>query len=230
MKILLTAATLFEIRPFINRLREMEKENGTIRRFQFRDHEIDVLIPGIGMMNTAFQLGKAFSAKKYDLALNAGIAGAYDLSIPVGTVVDVMEDCVSELGAEDQDQFLSVFDLGLTDPDKFPYQGGRLVNTLPVRGNSVLERLQKVKGNTVNTIHADKISIERILMRVNARIESMEGAAFLYSCLLEQIPNAQVRAVSNYVEERDKSKWDIELALKNLNQTLFLIMKEGFGK
>jgi futalosine hydrolase len=46
----------------------------------------------------------------------------------------------------------------------------------------------------------------------------MEGAAFHYVCLLEKAPFAQVRAISNYVETRDKSKWQIPTAIQSLNQ------------
>ncbi len=48
----------------------------------------------------------------------------------------------------------------------------------------------------------------------------MEGAAFHYACLQENIPFLQLRSISNYVEVRDKSKWKIQLAIKELNDTL----------
>jgi len=54
----------------------------------------------------------------------------------------------------------------------------------------------------------------------------MEGAAFFYACLLSGVPFHEVRSISNFVEERDKSKWDIPLALANLNNVLFEILKE----
>ena len=80
--------------------------------------------------------------------------------------------------------------------------------------------MPKVKGSTVNMIHGSKEGISRIRARTNADIESMEGAAFLYSCMLAGIPNAQIRAVSNRVEERDKTRWDVPGAVKNLNVIL----------
>ena len=54
----------------------------------------------------------------------------------------------------------------------------------------------------------------------------MEGAAFFYACLLGGVRFHQIRSISNFVEERDRSKWDIPLALANLNKTLFEILKE----
>jgi futalosine hydrolase len=48
----------------------------------------------------------------------------------------------------------------------------------------------------------------------------MEGAAFFYVCSKENIPFLALRAVSNRVEPRDKAKWNIPLALKNLSDEL----------
>jgi len=50
------------------------------------------------------------------------------------------------------------------------------------------------------------------------QIESMEGAAFFYVCILEKIPFIEIRSVSNEVGERDRSKWNIPLALDSLKE------------
>jgi len=54
----------------------------------------------------------------------------------------------------------------------------------------------------------------------------MEGAAFFYVCLQEKAPFIQIRSISNYVGEQDKSKWEISLAVKNLNNVLLDILAE----
>jgi len=45
----------------------------------------------------------------------------------------------------------------------------------------------------------------------------MEGAAFFYACAMAGVPCMQIRAVSNYVEKRNRDAWQIGLAIKNLN-------------
>jgi futalosine hydrolase len=45
----------------------------------------------------------------------------------------------------------------------------------------------------------------------------MEGAAFFYACREAGVPCLQIRAVSNYVEKRNRDAWQIGLAVKNLN-------------
>jgi futalosine hydrolase len=48
----------------------------------------------------------------------------------------------------------------------------------------------------------------------------MEGASLHYMGRDLTIPFIQIRAVSNYVGERDKSKWKTQEAIYNLNETL----------
>jgi futalosine hydrolase len=225
MKILLVASTAFEIQPLLKKLVFSQQTNDFLQQFRIKSTLIDVLIPGVGMMVTAFQLGRQFSLEKYDLAVNAGICGSYTKVIRIGEVVEIIEDCVSELGAEDKDQFLSIYDLGLLDPYTLPYKNGKLFNSLPF-SLKTLEALSKVNGITVNTVHGNKESIDRIKLLFSPQTESMEGAAFLYACLLSNVPNAQIRAVSNFVEERNRSRWNLDLALKNLNMALWDIFRE----
>jgi len=225
MRILLVAATEFEIRPFLGQMTFLRKDGDLFQQYLFRSVPVDVLIPGVGMMQTAFSLGKFLGKTKYSLAINAGIAGTYHASLKIGTVVNVTEECIPEMGAEDGESFVSMFELGLMDPDGFPYIGGKLRNSGTI-DSSALQLLPRVKGNTVNLVHGARKSIEKVKNLFPAEIESMEGAAFLYACLAEEIPCAQIRSVSNFVEERDRSRWNVPLALKNLNKTLHAVMND----
>jgi futalosine hydrolase len=42
----------------------------------------------------------------------------------------------------------------------------------------------------------------------------------------EYIPCIQLRAVSNYVEKRNKDAWNIPLAIENLNKQLIAIIND----
>jgi futalosine hydrolase len=225
MKVLVVAATSLEIRPFLDKAGFLQKKNDFLHQYRLKDTTIDILIPGAGIMVTAFHLGRQLSQEKYDLAINAGICGSFSPMTRIGDVVEIIEDCVSDLGAEDKDQFLSVFDLGLLDPDSVPYINGKLIKNYKIT-SAVLGKLPKVKGITVNTVHGNRQSIERVRSLFSPVTESMEGAAFLYACLLLKVPNVQIRGVSNFVEERDHSRWNINLAVNNLNTTLNELLQE----
>ena len=73
----------------------------------------------------------------------------------------------------------------------------------------------------MNTASGNQRTIDQLMANVSADVESMEGAGFVRAALMSSIPAIQVRAVSNYVEPRDRSKWNIPLAIKNLNEALF---------
>jgi futalosine hydrolase len=225
MNILLVSATLFEVRPFADRLSPAGTEGEHLFRHMLNGHSVDLLLPGVGMLVTAYHMGRRLSQINYDLAINAGIAGSFRPELPIGEVVEVTEDCVTELGAEGDSGMVSFFELGLMDPDAYPYRNGRLVNVLPVRART-LEQVRKVTGSTVNTIRGTAEGVRRVKAQSAADIETMEGASFLYSCLSARIPSIQIRSVSNFVEERDKAKWDVPLALKNLNRTLEEVVME----
>ena len=72
-------------------------------------------------------------------------------------------------------------------------------------------------GVTINEITTDKARSAFYRNNLNAEIETMEGAALHYVCLSEKVPFLQLRSASNYVGERDKSKWALHEAIANLN-------------
>jgi futalosine hydrolase len=104
MKILLVAATSAEISILTEHFQLAEAEFMQTEKF-------DILITGVGMTATAFALGKHLS-NRYNLVLNLGIAGSFDPDIPLGTVLNVTADDLSELGAENKGTFLSIEELG----------------------------------------------------------------------------------------------------------------------
>jgi nucleoside phosphorylase len=48
----------------------------------------------------------------------------------------------------------------------------------------------------------------------------MEGFAVLRACALAGVPAVEVRAVSNEVGERDRTRWEIPTALASLDAAL----------
>src|SRR5437660_2338396 len=74
---------------------------------------VDVLVTGVGMVATAARCARTLARTPYGLALNVGVCGAFDPSIPLGTVVHVVRDRIAELGAEDGETFLTMTQIGL---------------------------------------------------------------------------------------------------------------------
>jgi len=188
-------------------------------------HAIDVLVTGVGMVATAARCADALAAARYDLALDAGLCGSFDPAFAPGTVVHVVSERLPELGAEDGAGFLTVHDLGLADPDAAPFAGGALLNASPPE-SAALAALPRVNGITVNTVHGTALSIAAVVARLAPQVESMEGAAFMYACLARGVRFAEIRAVSNRVEVRNRAAWRLPEAIGALAQALRRILEE----
>ena len=206
---MLVSATGFEISALLKKMHKVSVK-GTLSCYRSGKNSVYVLITGVGMTATAFQLGRSLH-KRYDLAINAGVAGSFKRNIPPGTVVNVVSDRFADLGAEDGENFLTLKEMGLSEVRSLKCE---------VRGFKSLSVLRKVKGITVNTVHGNNLSIKKIVKKFNPDVESMEGAGFFFACNNEKIPCVQIRAVSNYIERRNKKNWKLKLAITNLNAFL----------
>jgi len=221
MKLLLVAATPSEVQPTIKYLHE-HFEVASPYHFNKGNLEITLLITGVGMAISSFAITFTCYSTKYDLLIQAGVAGAIDKQFQLGDVVEVVSDCMADLGVEEKDgSFTSMFELGLLPENEFPFRNGRLWNQPEV------ERafLPKVHGITVNKVHGSKASIKKMKKDFPfAQVESMEGAAFFFVGLQMHGHVLQIRAISNYVEPRNKDAWKLNEAIANLNEVLIEVI------
>ncbi len=218
MKIAIVAATSFEIAPLLACFPDSGKQSPSGISYKLNESTVDVLVSGVGIHATSFALGSRLAQYKYDLILNLGIAGAFNSHHKLGDAVWVTTDRFADLGAQDGDHFLDLFDLGLAEPDDYPYENTWMHSTA-FQNNPVLSKLPACKGITVNTVHGEEQSIARIRERYHPDIESMEGAAVFYACKMSDTACVQIRAISNYVEKRNRERWDIQAALQTLTET-----------
>jgi len=187
---------------------------------RFGNFEISLLVTGVGSIATAWALKQWLSInEKPDLAINAGIAGSYRDDLIIGDVVIPVSDCFADAGIEDGDNFLTMTEAGLNGADEFPFREGVLYSDNKYN-NKIKSILKPVRAITVNTATGSENSIKKWVKKFNPDIETMEGATFFYICCREKIPFLALRAISNKVEPRNKSNWDIMLALNNLSEIL----------
>jgi futalosine hydrolase len=206
MKVLIVAATQFEIEPFLQR-------NATT----------DFLITGIGIPATIFHLTNKLLEKNYDLVINAGIAGSFNDKISLAEVVFVKEDTFGDIGILENGNFNTLFESGFGNANDFPFTNGRLINN---NADAAKLNLPFAKAITVNRITDNVLELNNMQQKFSADIESMEGAAFHYVCLQKKISFLQIRAISNRVGERNKDNWEMKLAIRNLNNELLKLINE----
>jgi futalosine hydrolase len=206
MQILVTAATANEIAFFTNTYANA-----------------DVLITGVGVPSTMYHLQKRLHQVDYDFVIQAGIGGAFSTDLHLGETVLIGQDTFGDLGAEEEKIFTPFFNTSLIDANEFPFTNGWLLNTTILSENV---HFKAVKAVTVNKISDSLLQKQQLTAAFNAQVESMEGAALHYICLQENTPFIQLRAVSNYVGERDKTKWKMKKAIENLNSELAILIRQ----
>lgn len=220
MKTLVVSATYRELKPLLEKAEKINQIDDKLNTYQIGSKEFDLLCTGIGMVATSFHMGNVLATYKYDRVINAGIAGSFDKDIPIGSVLEIVEDRFPEMGAEDGVNFLSLLDLDLIEADEFPYQSGVLINEQEIWNLTY----PKVKSITVNKVHGSEDRIAKTLERFKPQVESMEGAAFFYACKIARLPCLQIRAISNYVERRNIASWDISSAIQSLNTEILKLI------
>ena len=210
MNILLAAATAKEITPFFEYYRNTK-----------RKQDIDILITGIGLTATTYHLLKQINFKRPDIIVQAGVAGCFDKKLGLGTVVAVKKETIADQSVIELKELKTMFDLGLVPHDQFPFKKGWLEND-----SAVLKKikLKKVNAISVNEITTSSEKVKFYNSSFKPVIESMEGAALHYTCLMEKIPFIQLRSVSNYIAERNKKKWDMKASIVNLNKELIKLL------
>lgn len=185
---------------------------------------LDVLVSGIGLTAATWSITRQLQLKKYDWAIQAGIAGCFDRQLPPGSVVSIGRDTIADQGVLENKQFNTVFDMKLAPENRPPYKKGWLLN--PHRELLKKTGLKAVKSISVNEITTGRARIALLEDKYGAVTESMEGAAFHYACLMEGLPFVQLRSLSNYIGERNKAKWRMKEAIINLNEVLGRMMSE----
>mgnify|MGYP006271750491 CR=1 FL=1 len=199
MKILVVAATQLEL--------------GYLGNMPFSENlKVITEVLGVGQMATTYRLLDSIGHHKPDLAIQIGIAGCFSNNISLGEVMSIETEYMGDVGAEENGSFQSIFDLNLVNENEKPFTSKGLVNP----HKALLDRIQlkKVVGITVNEISTSSHRIHQYKTMYNPMLETMEGAAFHYCCLMKNLPFIQIRAVSNYVGERNKSNWKIDAALQ----------------
>ncbi len=211
MRVIISAATVAEWMPSFLNINALY--TGESQRLKLQYHQ-----SGIGMLAASFALTKLAIEDKPDLIIQVGIAGTFDTTQPLGTVVVINEETIGDLGVEEDGKWKDLFDLKLEKSSYHPFEKRKLPNQWLTKYN--LLGLQEVSGITVNEISTNQERIQKLMKKYNPTIESMEGAALHYVARETSIPFIQIRAISNYIGERDKSNWQMKLAIDNLNQTL----------
>ena len=206
MKIIIVSATDFEVAQAKQKIKST------------KNVETKFVVTGVGMLATAVNLTKIIYEQQPNFIIQIGIAGCFDSNIELGKVVLIEQEFLGDLGVAENNKWKDIFDLKLIQSNTKPFTKKALINKNIQQFNTT--NLQVINAVTVNQISSQPNHIKQLIKKYNPTIESMEGAALHYVCNSFNIPYLQIRSISNYIGERDKTKWKMKLAIDNLAPTL----------
>ena len=186
-------------------------------------HNAYLLITGVGQYNLLTSLSHYLNTFPAPLQIiNIGIAGSFGSKFKILDICKVKCDYVADQIVEQECHWTSHSKAGIP-------------NTIHhLREVTTPEFYQKIdlpeaKAITTDFLTDNKQLINKRQVFFRADIESMEGAAVFHLAQYFDIPAMQIKSISNFVGERDKTKWRIDDAIVLLcnfvRQNVFPIIK-----
>lgn len=193
-------------------------------------------VTGIGAANAAAATAVLIQRFSPDLVINTGCAGAYDRAgLAVGDLALATSELFADLGAAAPNGWLSLEQMGLPLLDR---AGRHCFNEVPLSrpaAEMALARAARlgvpVKPGRFLTVSACSGTRSRgaeLQDRFGGICENMEGAAVALVTARYGRECLEVRGVSNLVEDRDLTRWDIPLAVANAGGFIEQLIK-GFS-
>ena len=204
--ILAVAATEIEMVPF---LAESKRQALSCR----------TLITGVGPSETALRLTRFLCEceESFDAVIHFGVGGAY-IQPDQNLQPELLDLCLAEQEIAG--------DLGICLGDSMEYLDssltGEIVHAMDTsllnRCRTILDQLE-IKYHTgifitVNGISGTRARGEILRSRWGGLCENMEGVAAARVCLEFKLPYAELRSISNYVDDRDSSTWRLQDACR----------------
>ncbi|ADH85427.1 futalosine hydrolase [Desulfurivibrio alkaliphilus] len=225
--LLVTAATAMELEPLRQSL------NGG--NYSGRGAEIDFLNCGVGPTATAASLAAWLACRpgRYAGVIMTGVAGAYMLESAGAAVQSarVLDICVAER------EVLGDFGLAC-DHGADPFDNPQLAaerefslhhQLLQTACDTLRQRRIPFHRGTFVTVNAASTTRRRgmaLAHRHLALCENMEGAAAALVCQRLGLPLLEIRCISNLVEDRDLSRWQLPEAVARNAEILSLLLPE----
>jgi len=222
MRVIITAATDLEMAGCAKKASQLLKKSKL---------KISFHATGIGMLASGVNLSQLATTHQPDLIIQMGIAGCYIKTEPLGKVWVVNSETIADLGVRENGVFKDLFETRLLKENQAPFKKRKLINP-------AIKKVNLLKTNTASAITINEIStsqkrIKEIVAAYSPVLESMEGAALHYVGALTQIPFIQIRAISNYVGERNKAKWKLMESIEQLEAyvlTYLATLENGLKK
>lgn len=183
--------------------------------------DITFLSTGVGPVETAFSLTDFLSRHSHISAvIHFGVAGAFlHTGIKILDICLAKHEVLADLGICFADRIESLNGEALSITREFDLQ-----NSLLARARKILHGQKQPFHTgtfvTVNCVSGTTRRGEFLQQTHQAICENMEGAAVARVCRGLGLDCLEIRAISNMVEDRDPSKWQLQNACEKAGQAV----------
>lgn len=240
--ILILCATEFEISYFLNlcpgniikKTRGQTIISGNIPKKKYnQDKKYNLVITGPGVFNASHALTVYLEQASPGLIVLTGIAGAFkSADLDIGDIAIATREQYIHTGIQ-TDGIKNAplpFDLIEKNPLSrqgiYPFESDLVDHYHDILYKGLSNGTKIIKGAfiTVSSITSSFLQAGILYSAFASPVmEAMEGAACAHIAALYDVPVIEIRSASNFVGERDKSKWDIDFAAKKLGSALTLL-------
>jgi futalosine hydrolase len=234
--LLVTASTLLELSLLIEATSAVPVPGvGHVQLFRgaIGGRELLLAVTGIGKVNAASSVTLLLERFTPALLINTGCGGAYPgAPLAVGDLAIAESECFADEGVQTPQGWRGLDLIGIP----VCHSGDEAIfNRIPISPAPAAAALRFAadRGIAVNAGHFLTVSTcsgtsshgDELLRRFPGICENMEGAAVAQVALIYGVPLLEVRGISNMVEDRDLSRWDLETAVTRVQQFVAAYVK-----
>ncbi|KAF0219755.1 MAG: purine phosphorylase family [Geobacteraceae bacterium] len=226
---LITASTIQELSPLIRTIKA--RKLPSVEFPETYEGEVGpagvlLAVTGMGKVNAAASITSLLERHKPGLLINTGCAGAYaGGGLAVGDLALATTEIFGDEGVLTPTGWESLEFIGIPALER---KGNRYFNEFPLSFSATEKAMQLAialglpirRGRfvTVSTCSGTKARGEELFSQFGGICENMEGAAAAQVALIYGVDCLEVRGISNLVEDRDLSNWDIPLAVERVQR------------
>jgi futalosine hydrolase len=181
------------------------------------------VVTGVGIANAAAAATSIIHLFSPDLLVITGCAGSYSGSgMAIGDLALATTEVFADEGVAVPEGWRDLEYMGIPLLDR---NGSRFFNEVPLSPQAAEYAMQTAQPRgitlhrgtflTVSTCSGTLTRGRGLSARFGGICENMEGAAAALVAARFGIDCLEVRGISNQVEDRDRSRWDIPLAVSN---------------
>ncbi|WP_209123755.1 futalosine hydrolase [Alkalihalobacillus sp. BA299] len=202
----------------------VEAEKEAILRGLQRVNPFDVVVSGVGIAAAAAKTAIQLANQKYELVINAGIAGGFVGLAEVGSIVVATEVIAADFGTETLDGFSSIDELGF-GTNRYNVDNNLVLNVAKALSNAGQE-VTTGPILSVSTVTGTAETTLELIRRVpGATAEAMEGFGVATAAKQFVVPMLEIRTISNVVGPRDRNSWRMKEALQKLQEVSSILQE-----